>query len=86
MTIDIADSLEADHDHPLEVLEAEVLSLPAPLRSRLLDKLIASLDADPEWEEAWAQEADRRETRIAAGATMCLPGAEVLDRLRRTLE
>lgn len=34
---------------PVEVLEAEVLSLPAPLRSRLLDKLIASLDADPEW-------------------------------------
>lgn len=59
---------------PVEVLEAEVLSLPAPLRSRLLDKLIASLDADPDWEEAWAQGADRREADIAAGKAAWIPG------------
>lgn len=70
---------------PVEVLEAEVLSLPAPLRSRLLDKLIASLDADPEWEEAWAKEADRREADIAAGNAAWVPGDEALARVRAKL-
>lgn len=70
---------------PIEVLEAEVLSLPAPLRSRLLDKLIASLDADPEWEEAWAQEADRREAAIATGNAAWVPGEEAVARIRAKL-
>ncbi len=70
---------------PVEVLEAEVLNLPAPLRSRLLDKLIASLDADPEWEEAWATEADRREAKIAAGEASWLPGDQALARVRAKL-
>ena len=70
---------------PVEVLEAEVLSLPAPLRSRLLDKLIASLDTDPEWEEAWAQEADRREAAIAAGNSAWVPGVEAVARVRAKL-
>lgn len=67
---------------PVEVLEVEVLSLPPAERSRLLDRLLASLDPDPEWEEAWAQEADRREAEIAAGRSAWLPGEEVVDRLR----
>lgn len=67
---------------PVEVLEAEVLNLPAPLRSRLLDKLIASLDADPEWEEAWAQEADRREAAITAGDAAWVRGEEAVARVR----
>lgn len=70
---------------PVEVLEAEVLSLPAPLRSRLLDRLIASLDADPEWEEAWAQEADRREAEIASGKAVWIPGEEAVARIRAKL-
>lgn len=71
---------------PVEVLEAEVLSLPAAERSRLLDRLLASLDPDAEWEEAWASEADRREAEIAAGRAAWLPGEEVLARLRATLK
>lgn len=70
---------------PVDVLEAEVFSLPAPLRSRLLDKLIASLDTDPEWEEAWAQEADRREAAIAAGNSTWVPGEEAIARIRAKL-
>lgn len=67
---------------PVEVLEVEVLSLPPAERSRLLDRLLASLDPDPEWEEAWAQETDRREVEIAAGRATWLPGEEVVARLR----
>jgi Putative addiction module component len=71
---------------PVDVLEAEVLSLPAELRSRLLDKLIASLDHDAEWLEAWAAEADRREAAIAAGQSQWLPGVEVVAQIRAKLE
>ena len=71
---------------PVEVLEAEVLSLPPAQRSRLLDRLLASLDADSEWEEAWAQEADSREAKIAAGRSAWLPGEEVVTRLRAQLK
>ena len=45
---------------PLEVLEAQVLSLSQADRSRLVDKLLTSLSHGTEWEQAWAGEADRR--------------------------
>lgn len=70
---------------PIEVLEAEVLSLPPLQRSNLLDRLVASLDPDPEWEEAWAREADRREAAIEAGQAKWIPGEEVVARLRAEL-
>ncbi|MEY3665239.1 MAG: hypothetical protein RLZZ153_1421, partial [Pseudomonadota bacterium] len=41
----------------LDVLEAEALILTAADRSYLLERLIASLDADPEVERAWTEEA-----------------------------
>lgn len=62
-----------------------MLSLPAPLRSRLLDRLIASLDTDPECEEAWALEADRREAAIAQGEAAWVPGNAALARVRAKL-
>ena len=71
---------------PLEVLEAQVLGLPQAERARLLDKLLASLDVDPEWEETWAQEADRREAAIAAGTSKLLAGDEVVAGLREHLK
>jgi hypothetical protein len=70
---------------PVDVLEAEVLNLPAELRSRLLDKLIASLDHDAEWVEAWANEADQREAAIANGNANWVSGDEVLSRIRGKL-
>ena len=53
----------------LEALEARILCLSAEARSRLLDRLIASLDADRERDEAWdrvatAREAERARDRI----------------------
>lgn len=71
---------------PIEVLEAEVLSLPPGQRSHLLDRLLASLDPDTGWEQEWAQEADRREAQIAAGKSSWLPGEEVVARLRAQLK
>jgi len=70
---------------PVEVLEAEVLSLPQADRSRLLDRLLASLGAGPEWEAAWASEADRREERIAQGAASWVSGPEAVARIRNKL-
>lgn len=71
---------------PIEVLEAEVLSLPPVQRSHLLDRLLASLDPDTGWEQEWTQEADRREAEIAAGKSSWLPGEEVVARLRAQLK
>lgn len=52
----------------LEYLQAEVLSLPPADRSRLLERLIASLDADADAEASWDAEADRREAELDSGA------------------
>ena len=69
----------------LEVLEAEVLKLPSADRSHLLERLIASLDSDPEVEHAWEQETDRREAELASGAVPAVPGHEAIARLRARL-
>ena len=69
----------------LEILEAEVLqSIPAD-RSHLLERLIASLDSDPEIEESWKREADRREAELESGLIAALPGQEAITRLRAKL-
>ena len=77
--------LEMSVSTNLEVIEAEALKLPPQDRSHLLERLIASLDADPEVEAAWAAEADRREAELNAGLVIALPGDEVLTRLRAGL-
>ena len=69
----------------LDVLEAEALRLTAADRSYLLERLIASLDADPEVERAWTEEADRREAELASGAAFEVSGAEAITRLRARL-
>lgn len=70
---------------PIEVLEAEVLNLPSAERSRLLDRLIASLDTDPAIEDAWKQEARRRDEEIDSGSVKSRFGSEVLAELRAGL-
>ena len=69
----------------LEVLEAEALKLAPADRSHLLVRLIASLDADPEVEEAWELEADRREASLESGASVEVSGPEAMKRLQSTL-
>jgi putative addiction module component (TIGR02574 family) len=69
----------------IEAIEAEVLNLPTTDRSRLLDKLIASLDADHEVEMAWQQEARRRDAEIESGAVQAMSVHTVLAKLRAEL-
>lgn len=70
---------------PIEALEAEVLNLPSADRSRLLDRLIASLETDAAVEEAWMVEARRRDEEIESGAVDDIPGDIALARLRAGL-
>jgi hypothetical protein len=70
---------------PIDVLEAEALNLPQAERSRLIDRLLESLQRDPEWESAWSDEADRREERIARGESSWVPGKEAVERIRSKL-
>ena len=70
----------------LEVLEAEVLQLAPVERSHLLERLIASLDSDPEVEEAWEREADRREAELESGSASAVSGQEAVARLRAKLQ
>ncbi len=69
----------------LEALEAEVLKLAPADRSHLLERLVASLDSDPEVEESWEREADRREAELDSGAVAAVPGQEAMSRLRSKL-
>ena len=66
----------------IEVLEAEALRLSAADRARLVERLITSLDTDPEVEEAWSAEAERRNAESESGAVALLPGPETLARLK----
>lgn len=69
----------------LDTLEAEVLRLPAAARSHLLDRLIRSLDADRGIDEAWAQEARRRDSEIDSGVEELIPAEAVIEKLRAAL-
>lgn len=71
---------------PIDVLEAELLSLPEADRSRLVDRLLVSLGHDPSWEEAWGEEADRREAGLTADPRQWLDGQQALAQARARLK
>lgn len=66
----------------LEALQAQVLSLSKTDRSRLLERLVASLDVDVEAEEAWEQFAEARDAELQAGQAVAVPLEEAMARLR----
>ncbi|HEU0233767.1 MAG TPA: addiction module protein [Gallionella sp.] len=78
-------ALEVSVSTNLEALEAEVLQLAPVERSHLLERLIASLDSDPEVEEAWEREANRREAELKSGSISAVSGQEAIARLRARL-
>lgn len=69
----------------LEALEAEALKLAPADRSHLLERLIASLDVDPDVEKAWELEADRREASLESGSAVEVAGQDAMSRLRSRL-
>lgn len=66
-------------------VEAVALALPREERARLAQRLIESLDDDPEVEEAWAIEIQRRLDSIDRGEVEMIPAEQVLAEARRRL-
>jgi putative addiction module component (TIGR02574 family) len=64
------------------------MKLPADLRARLAERLIASLDPDAidtDAETQWAVEAQRRAEEFAAGKVEGIPAEQALARARAAL-
>lgn len=66
----------------VEILEAEMLQLPAAERALLLQSLISSLDVETEIEDAWAKEVERRHAQIESGEAQMISGPEALAKIR----
>ncbi|WP_326539434.1 addiction module protein [Pseudorhodoferax sp.] len=71
---------------PLEALESEVLRLPVVERKRLLERVIASLDADAERDAAWDAVAASREQAATADPGLLVPLDEALAQLRGEMQ
>lgn len=70
---------------PVPELEAEVLGLPAEVRARLLERLIASFEPESGTQRAWFDLAKQRQVEAKAGAVSMVPGDEALARVRARL-
>jgi putative addiction module component (TIGR02574 family) len=66
----------------IETIEAEALRLSPTERARLVERLIASLDVDPEIEEAWATEVERRNGEVESGTVSLVSGPEAIAKLK----
>jgi hypothetical protein len=66
----------------VETMASEILALPAAERSRLLDRVVASLDADAERDTAWDAMAARRDAEIDEGTASLQSLDDVLARRR----
>jgi hypothetical protein len=71
---------------PVEVLEAELLLLTKAERIRVLDRVVASLDADAARDAAWDAVAKERQIQAEADPSQLLPLNDVLARLRSELQ
>ncbi|MFM2118954.1 MAG: hypothetical protein RL722_422 [Pseudomonadota bacterium] len=69
----------------VEVLAQQVLELPTAERTRLLDRVVASLDADRERDARWNVLAAQRDADADADPTLLTPGAQALARIRESL-
>ena len=70
---------------PAHELEAEVLSLAASDRARILERLIESFDRDTKVGDAWLDEALRREEQVVSGKLAMVLGREAVVRIRAEL-
>ena len=67
---------------PVEVLESELLQLPKADRIRVLDRVVASLDADTARDAAWDAVAAQRDAEADQDPSVLLELDDVLARLR----
>jgi putative addiction module component (TIGR02574 family) len=72
---------------PARSLESEALKLPANERARLAERLISSLDpeVDPDAEERWIEEAERRLDQLESGEASGVPADQAIERGRSSL-
>ena len=63
----------------------EALSLPANARVNLVERLLVSLNlpTEPEIDQLWAEEAERRIAQIDKGAVKLRPGKKVFSDIRK---
>ena len=71
----------------LKKLEDDALKLPARWRARLAERLIMSLEEapDPQAEQAWLDEIERRSTELKGGKLTGIPARKVLKKARAAL-
>ena len=70
---------------PVSELEAEVLSLPAADRARLVERLIASFEPRFDQQQAWQEQAEQRRADVKAADVSMVRGDEALARVRARL-
>jgi putative addiction module component (TIGR02574 family) len=63
----------------------EVLQLPADARVNLVEKLLTSLNlpTQPEIDQLWAEEAEKRIAQIDKGEKKLIPGKKVFSNIRK---
>ena len=67
-------------------LQAELLQLPAPVRARLAQALLESLEEpDAELDLAWSTEVQRRYAELKSGAVEAVPAEVAFARARARL-
>jgi putative addiction module component (TIGR02574 family) len=71
----------------LKKLEDEAMKLSPRSRARLAERLIASLeeDPDPDVERLWIAEAERRGAELSSGKVKGVPAGKVFKRARSAL-
>lgn len=67
---------------PADVLEAELLQVPKADRIRVLDRVVASLDADSTRDASWNAVAAQRDAEAERDPSVLLPLDDVLATLR----
>ena len=71
----------------LKKIESELMKLSPRTRARLIKRLLASLDGEPESdsEESWIAEAARRDEELQSGKAKGIPTETVFRRARAML-
>jgi putative addiction module component (TIGR02574 family) len=70
----------------LEQITSAALSLSVGARAQLAERLLTSLDEDPEITAAWIAEAKRRADEIDAGTVTTVDSSDAIARIRAKLQ